>query len=104
MIKIQDELVALQKDILKLTNIKFDAGKASIDEVIEQDKLLKTLQEELNTLKKERTLIEEEIKLVLADSEISSIYDISFVNIPELSYPDSISSDVIESRPDYIAA
>ena len=104
MIKIQDELVALQKDILKLTNIKFDAGKASIDEVIEQDKLLKSLQEELNTLKKERALIEEEIKLVLADSEISSIDDISFVNIPELSYPEAISSDIIESRPDYIAA
>ena len=104
LIKIQDELIALQKDILKLTNIKFDAGKASIDEVIEQDKLLKSLQEELNTLKKERALIEEEIKLVLADSEISSIDDVSFVNIPELSYPDSISSDIIESRPDYIAA
>ncbi len=102
LLKIQNNLVAVQKEILELTNKKFEAGKASVSEVIEQKKLLKSLEEELNTLQKERTLVEEEIKVVLADNDIKEIEDISSSKIPDVKFPDSIPSDIIETRPDYI--
>ena len=82
LIKIQEELLKTQNEILRLTKIKFEAGKCPVTEVIEQEKLQKTFDEDLNTLKKERTLIEEELRFVLADPEINQIEDISQKEIP----------------------
>lgn len=104
LIKIQEELVRIQKEILRLTDIKFEAGKTSVSDVIAQKKLLKSLEEELNTMTKERALIEEEIKLALSDNEIKSIENTYLTEIPNINFPSSIPSDVIESRPDYIMA
>ena len=104
LLKVQNELVELQSEILRLTKIKFDAGKCSIDDVIEQDKLLKALTEELNVLKKDRSLVEEEIKYILADDNTKAIDDLSEVNIPNLNFPSQIPSDIIEARPDYLIA
>ncbi len=104
LIKIQNELVSAQNDLLRLTKIKFDAGKCSIDDVIEQEKLLKAYQEDLNTLNKDRRLIEEEIIYVLSDENIKNISDCSQVSIPKIYFPEQIPSDIIENRPDYIIA
>ncbi len=104
LIKIQEELLKTQNEILRLTKIKFEAGKCPVTEVIEQEKLQKTFDEDLNTLKKERTLIEEELRFVLADPEINQIEDISQKEIPLVYFPSQIPSDIIESRPDYLMA
>lgn len=104
LIKIQKDLTDTQNEILRLTKIKFDSGKCPITEVIEQEKLSKTYQEQLNVLYKERALIEEELRYVLADAEITSIADTSDKEIPVMNYPSQIPSDVIEARPDYIMA
>ena len=104
LIKIQEELLKTQNEILRLTKIKFEAGKCPVTEVIEQEKLQKTFDEDLNTLKKERALIEEELRFVLADPEINQIEDISQKEIPLVYFPSQIPSDIIESRPDYLMA
>ena len=102
LIKIQEELNKTQQEILRLTKIKFDAGKCPVTEVIREDKLLKTFEEEMNTLVKERTLIDEELRYVLSDSEITHIEDTSGKDIPCMQFPSQIPSDIIEQRPDYI--
>ena len=104
LIKIQEEVLKTQNEILRLTKIKFEAGKCPVTEVIEQEKLQKTFDEDLNTLKKERALIEEELRFVLADPEINQIEDISQKEIPLVYFPSQIPSDIIESRPDYLMA
>ena len=104
LLAIQSELIEIQKEILRLSNLAYDAGKISIDDVIEQEKLLKTFEEESNVITKDRALIEEEIRYILADDNIKSIDDSSDANIPNISFPAQIPSDIIESRPDYIIA
>ena len=104
LIKIQEEVLKTQNEILRLTKIKFEAGKCPVTEVIEQEKLQKTFDEDLNTLEKERALIEEELRFVLADPEINQIEDISQKEIPLVYFPSQIPSDIIESRPDYLMA
>ncbi len=103
-LKIQNELVDLQKNIVNLTQIKYNAGKCSIDDLIEQKKILKNFEEQYNTINKDRKLVEEEIKYALSDSSIEEIPDSSQSYIPKISFPDQISSEIIENRPDVIVA
>ena len=104
LINIQKELKNTQDEILRLTKIKFEAGKCSVSDVIAQEQLSKAYDEELNNLIKERALVEEELRYVMADSQIGEIPDTSDKNIPVMQFPLQIPSDVIESRPDYIMA
>lgn len=104
LIKIQKEINATQEEILRLTKIKFESGKCPVTEVIQQEQLLKAYQEELNILNKERELVDEELRYVMADKEITTIADTSDRDIPLIDFPRQIPSDVIESRPDYIIA
>ena len=102
MIDLQNEIINSQNEILRLSQIKFESGKTSIDDVIEQEKLLKNLQEELNTLKKDRALIEENLIYILSDDNIKSIPNTFATIVPNPDFPCEIPSDIIESRPDYI--
>ena len=104
LIKLQKELLEAQKEILRLTQIKFEAGKCIVDDLIEEEKLLKSFEEDLNTLNKDRALVEEEIRYVLSDENIKKIDDLSNVTVPKLDVPMQISSEIIEARPDYIIA
>lgn len=104
LLKLQNELVVLQKNLLELVNIKFESGKCSVVEVIEQKKLLKNLEEEQHVLNKERKMLEEDLKVAIADPEMKNIEDTSLVEIPFISFPTQVPSDVIEIRPDVLMA
>lgn len=104
LIKIQKEINATQEEMLRLTKIKFESGKCPVTEVIQQEQLLKAYQEELNILNKERELVDEELRYVMADKELTTIADTSDRDIPLIDFPRQIPSDVIELRPDYIIA
>lgn len=104
LLAIQNELIETQKEVLRLSKLAYDAGKISVDDVIEQEKLLKSFEEDYNAITKDRALIEEEIRYILADDDNISIDDSSNTDIPKITFPSQIPSDIIEARPDYIIA
>lgn len=104
LIEIQEKLVSLQEEIAQKTEIKFKNGLCTENEVLNEQKLLTSFKEELNNLIKTRTVLENQLKVYLADSNKAlkrSNYDsISLLeNVPE-----SFETSVVENRPDYLRA
>lgn len=104
LIEAQKELVNLQNDLTKLTEKKYKYGKCSIDELLSEQKTLKYLTEELNVLKKERAILENSIKTMLSDNNIEKLDNMSELEIPNIQIPNSLASEIIEQRPDYLIA
>lgn len=104
LLALQNILLANQKELLRLANIKFEAGKASVDEVIYEQKRLKKLEEEQNILTKEREMLQDELIVLIADDNIKKIDDLSRSEIVNIQVPNAISSEIIENRPDYLAS
>ena len=104
LLALQNILLANQKELLRLANIKFEAGKASVDEVIYEQKRLKKLEEEQNILTKGREMLQDELIVLIADDNIKKIDDLSRSEIVNIQVPNAISSEIIENRPDYLAS
>ncbi len=104
LIQIQKELLSLQENLERLTEKKYKYGKCSIDELLAEQKNLKYIKEELDTLKKERTILENGLKTMLADSGVQEIQNMAELEIPNIKIPNSIPSEIIENRPDYTIA
>ena len=102
LIKIQDELVKTQQEILDKIKIKYDIGMCTINEVLTEEKLLTSFKEERNNLEdKKETLINVlRAYLALRDGDVlrTSYSDIKLIkNIPE-----QFNTNIIENRPDFL--
>ncbi len=104
LIQIQKELLNLQENLTKLTEKKYKYGKCSIDELLAEQKNLKYIKEEFDTLNKERAILENGLKTMLADGNIQEIQNMAGFEIPNIKIPNSIPSEIIENRPDYAIA
>lgn len=102
LIEIQSEIVEIQKDIAQKTQKKFENGLCTVNEVIAEEKMLTTQKELLNDLEHTKTILENQLKVYLADNnkEIKrSFYDdIAIMQ----NLPLKMDGTVIEQRPDYI--
>ena len=102
LIEIQSEIVEIQKDIAQKTQKKFENGLCTVNEVIAEEKMLTTQKELLNDLEHTKTILENQLKVYLADNnkEIkrSSYDDIAIMQ----NLPLKMDGTVIEQRPDYI--
>lgn len=102
LIEIQNEIVQTQKEIAQKTQKKFENGLCTVNEVIAEEKLLTTQRELLNNLEHTRTILENQLKVYLADDS-KSVERSSYDSISIMSgIPTEIDSTVIEKRPDYI--
>ncbi|MCM1003441.1 MAG: TolC family protein [Candidatus Gastranaerophilales bacterium] len=101
-IKIQEELIKTQEEILAKVSDKYKAGLCGINELLEQEKLLTSLREEYNIHVQTRDVLISILGVYLAnaDNEISrSSYDkLSVLN----NLPTQYSTDIISNRPDYL--
>lgn len=104
LIQIQTRLVELQENLTKLTEKKYKYGKCSIDELLTEQKNLKYVKEEYDNLKKERAILENGLKTMLTDGDVQKIQDMAEFEIPNIKIPNSIPSEIIENRPDYLIA
>ena len=102
LLSIQNELINLQKEIISKLQDKFKIGLCKIDDVLIEEKLLTTLNEEKNNLEETKEVLINTLKIYLAQSE-GNIERISFedITIPQ-NLPNEINSEVIDNRPDYI--
>ena len=101
-LKIQDEIIKTQQDILSKIKYKHENGLCSVNEVLAEEKYLSLLKEEKSNLENKKEILINALKAYLSENnadikrpDFSDVYIIS--NMPE-----KLSSKVIENRPDYL--
>ena len=99
---IQDKLIKTQADIVAKTKDKYEIGLCSIDELLAEEKMLTTMNEERNKhIKTQQTLINS-LRVYLADSS-AEIARNNYERICLIEgIPAEYSTEVIANRPDYL--
>ena len=101
-LKLQDELIKTQEDIVSKVSDKYAIGLCSINDLLAEQSMLTTLREERNRHVKNRDILVDSLRVYLADSN-DSIERNAYDNLvlPEV-IPSEYSTSVIEHRPDYL--
>lgn len=106
-IKLQEQIVDLRKDIYDLTKLCNEAGTASMSDTVKANKAYVYGQSELPELKKNRTKLLHQLAVLTGenpnDAEDMPRAALSEITFPE-HIPNEISSEIIVNRPDYIRA
>lgn len=107
MIKYQEQIVNLRKNIYELTKLCNEAGTASMADTVRADKAYVYGKSELPELKKNRSKLLHQLAVLTGEnpneaenSERSTLAEITF----PADLPTELSSEVITGRPDYIKA
>ena len=101
-LQIQEELVALQKDIVEKTINKYDAGLCTINEVLAEQKLLTQMKEEKNNLLEKQDVLASGLRVYLSMKE-GEPERAKYDNLQLLTgIPLEYDTSVIENRPDYL--
>lgn len=102
LLEIQNEIVKTQEEIAKKTQKKYENGLCTVNEVINEEKLLTSQKEALNNLEHMQTVLVNQLKVYLSDNDKklqrADAKSLSVLN----DLPDKIDSTVIEKRPDYV--
>ena len=101
LLEIQEELVKTQENIVSLVSQKYKAGLCSINELLNEEKILTLLKEEKNKHKLTQQLLEESLKVYLVETQ-SKIERNSYDNVILLkNIPQQYSSLIVENRTDF---
>lgn len=101
-LKIQNELIKTQEDIISKTRDKYDTGLCTINDVLAEQRLLTTLKEERNRHIKTRDTLIDTMRVYLSNSS-GNIERNSYENITFLTgIPTEYSTSIVENRPDYL--
>lgn len=105
LIEIQKEIKKIQEEIVKKTEIKFKNGLCRKTDLLNEQKALTFINEELNGLEDKQILLTNQLRSYLATGSSEQIKRSEFENIKILeNLPEKFDSNVIEKRPDYIRA
>lgn len=105
LIEQQQEIVEIQKTIAQKTELKYKNGLCTKTDVLNEEKALTYLQEELNNLVDKQAVLLHELRVYLAvepDEDIQRAKYDDLALLPHL--PTHFDSDVIANRPDYLRA
>ena len=101
-LSIQNEIIKTQEEIIKKVNEKYNIGLCSINELLEEQKMLTTLNEERNRHIKTRDTLINSLRVYLSDSQ-DNIERNSYENVVLLKdLPEEYNTEIIENRPDYL--
>lgn len=107
MIKLQEQIVDLRKDIYDLTKLCNEEGTASMSDTVKANKAYVYGKSELPELKKNRTKLLHQLA-VLTGENPNDAEDLPRAALSEITFPENIpneiSSEIIVNRPDYIRA
>ncbi len=105
LIELEKEIVELQKEIVKKTQIKFNNGLCSKNEVLNEQKALTYFEEDLNNLLDKRDVVKHQLHVYLASEPESEVVHSKYEDLHLLTgVPSHFDSDVITQRPDFIRA
>ena len=103
LIEYQNELIALQKQVISSLKIRYECGTATIDEIEDAQKNLTFMEEDLEKLLEKQDILKNQISTILADRGFNDIkrtgYDSVKVDLP---IPKEIDFDMLSKRPDRI--
>ena len=102
--KTLEKIIELQTDIVSMTERKYNAGLASINEVLEEKQALVNFEKELNKLNENKKVLSDEINVLLGLNTDKEIEHASYETVSSPEAPDSISTVVVQYRPDLISA
>ncbi len=104
-ISLQEDIVALRKQIYDLMTLSHDEGITSTTDLIRANKSYIAGQSDLVDLKRQRIELLNQLAVLIGESP-ANINEFSRTSFDELVYkyniPENIDSDVITQRPDYI--
>lgn len=98
------KIIDLQKNIVSMTEKKYNSGLASINEVLDEKQILVHFEKDLNKLKENKKILNDEAVVLLGLNtdkaiELSDYQSISFPQTPE-----TLSTTIIQFRPDLISS
>lgn len=101
-LKIQNELIKTQEEIVSKIQDKYDIGLCTINDLLAEQRLLTTLKEERNRHIKTRDTLIDTMRVYLSNSS-DNIERNSYEDVILLTgIPSEFSTSIIENRPDYL--
>lgn len=103
LIEYQNELITVHQEITNSIKKCYEAGTATINDVIASEKIMTYIQEEYQNLLKKQDVIKNQISTLIADREFEEINRKNFndINI-NLPIPNEININMLENRPDRV--
>lgn len=98
------QIINLQKDIVTMTEKKYNAGLASINELLDEKQTLVKFEKEMNTLKENKRIINNEMIVLLSQNSDKELEHIDFDSISYPTTPNSLSATIIQHRPDLVSS
>ena len=100
LIKNQNDLINVEKDIVALEEQKYGSGLCPIAEVLSEKQTLTQMQERLNSLLERQDIVSNQLITQLGDRLITKINRSNYDSIQSISTPTEISTEYIGNRPD----
>lgn len=104
LIQNQEELIKLQTEIVRMTEIKYSNGLAPLPELLAERQLLTTFKEDLNTYVDKQIIVGRELGVLSGEREVdrSQLQRCDYNKITIIDIPESINAEVIQFRPDLL--
>ena len=100
LIENQSQLVDIEKNILYLEEEKYKSGLCPVYELLSEKQTLAKMQERYNSLKEKQDILQNQLITQLGDRFLKEIKRNSYNNISAIDYPQEISTEFIQYRPD----
>ncbi len=101
LLELQDQLVLAQEKIVEMVTAKYEIGLCSVNELLNEEKFLTSLKEERNQHKLTRDVLQESLKVYLANSDNEIVRE-KYENVVLLeNIPQQYGTNIIENRPDF---
>ena len=92
----------IKADKLIENQTKYKGGLCSVNEVLFEKQLLTMFKEDLNNLKEKQDVLENQLKVILGDRNLTSIDRSTYDSVKLIDFPMDIQSVAIQNRPDLI--
>ena len=98
------DIIALQTDVVKMTEKKYNAGLAPINELLNEKQILVRFEQDLNKVSENKKVLNNELVTLLALKTDKEIEHSSFDKVSSPNAPDALSTTIIQYRPDLISS
>lgn len=98
------DIIALQTDVVKMTEKKYNAGLAPINELLNEKQILVRFEQDLNKVSENKKVLNNELITLLALKTDKEIEHSSFDKVSSPNAPDALSTTIIQYRPDLISS
>lgn len=98
------KIIDLQKNIVSMTEKKYNSGLASINEVLDEKQILVNFEKDLNKLKENKKILNDEAVVLLGLNTDKAIELSDYQSISSPKTPETLSTTIIQYRPDLISS